>query len=704
MQFVTKSVHRVDGPDKVRGTAQYTYDVKAKEALIGRILSCPHPHARVLRIDTSEAERLPGVKAVLRAKNDGDLCRYAGEFVAAVAATSEDLATDAVRLIRVDYEELPFVVREEDARKPEAPRIRGGDSPNVDGGSPKTQGDVDAALADADVVVENTLRTQVQTHTCLEPHGLVCEWDEKGETLTAWASTQGVVGVRDNLAGAFELDRNSVRVICEHMGGGFGSKFGAGAEGPICARLARQAKQAVKLMLTRNQESMTSGNRPSSVQWIKAGAKRDGSIVAFDMRAYGTGGVGGGAGFPAPYIYRVPNYRIVQENVYVNAGAGKPMRAPGHPQASFGMEATMDDLADALGMDPIEFRIKNDPNERRHRQYRHAAQLVGWDRRNKTPGAGSGILRRGFGIGSATWGGGGGGTYAQVDILPDGAVTVRTATQDIGTATRTVVAMVAAEQLGLRVEDITPLIGDTSFPPSGGSGGSTTCASVAPAVKVTVDAALWALFQKVAPALGAEPENLAAVERTIRRKDDPSKSLTWSDACALLGTEAISQQAQHPGREGGLSSSGVAGCCAVEVEVNTETGRVRVVKAVSVQDCGLVVNKLTTESQIAGGVIQGISWALLEDRIMDRILGQQINPQMEFYKVAGAMDMPEIVPVAWAEQESLDRGVVGIGEPPVIPVAAAVGNAVKNAIGVRVTDMPITPRRVLAALHERGRA
>jgi xanthine dehydrogenase YagR molybdenum-binding subunit len=698
MSVITKSVPRVDARAKVTGKAQYAYDILPKEALVGRFVVCPHPHAKIVRIDMSDAEKMPGVKAVLRVKNEGDICRYAGEFVAAVAATSEDIADDAIKSVQVDYEPYPFVVREEDAMKPNAPAARGEGRSNVNSGNPNAQGDVDAAFAEADAVVEATYATQVQGHVCLEPHGVTAQWNSEQTELTVWASTQGVFSVRDGLTGALGLDASHVRVICDYMGGGFGSKFGPGEEGIFAARLAKIAKAPVRMMLTRRQEFMTAGNRPSSIQTIKIAGKKDGTVTGFTLDVYGTGGISAGAGIPAPYIYRVGATRIQQRDVYINAGGARAMRAPGHPQASFGIESALDDLADELGLDPIALRKKNDPNQTRQRQYDVAANLIGWKQRKPT-GSQKGAVRRGFGIGSATWGGGGGGTRAQVDIHPDGQVVVKCGTQDLGTGARTVVAIVAAEELGLPVTAITALIGDTSFPPSGGSGGSTTTASVAPAIKVTADMARDELFAKVAPALNATPDLLEAKDGYIVSTADPNKRMSWKDACSLLGTETISVQGQH---DRSLSSSGVAGCCAVEVEVDTETGKVRVLKAVSVQDCGLVIDKLTTESQIIGGVIQGVSWALYEDRIMDRILGQQINPDMEFYKILTSPDMPEIIPVVWMEPDSLARGVIGIGEPPVIPVAGAIGNAVKNALGVRVYTLPITPAKVLAALEQKG--
>jgi xanthine dehydrogenase YagR molybdenum-binding subunit len=706
MTHITKNTTRVDAVPKVTGKAEFSYDVLPKDALIGLFVTSPYPNCTAVTIDTAAAEALPGVKAVWT--DEGKVCRMAGEFVAAVAAETRDIARDAVRRVRVEWERYPFVVKAEDARQPNSAQVHGATRPNVNRAADDEAGDVDAAFESAAAVVDGTYSTQVQTHTSLESHGMTCRWDDAGENIRVWASTQGVFSVRGELAGALEMPESNVVVTTDYMGGGFGSKFGAGVEGIVCARMARDAGRAVKLLLTREQEQTNSGNRPSSVQHIRAAADAEGRVTAFDMQAHGTGGYSAGAGFPAPYIYGVfgdppsiPNRRIVRDDVYINAGNARAMRAPGHPQASFGMESTMDELAYALDIDPIDLRVLNDPNETRQAQYRDAAKRIGWSRRNAEPGADAGPVKTGFGIGAATWGGGGGGTRATVDIHSDGSVVVKCGTQDLGTGTRTVVAAVAAEQLGLAVEDITPLIGDTRFPPSGGSGGSTTCASVAPAIKVTADAALATLFGRAAPALDAQADNLEAVDRTIRRIDDPSKSLAWADACALLGAEPISETEQH---DGSLSSRGTAGVCAVELTVDEETGDVRIRKVVSVQEAGLVIDKLTLESQLIGAVIQGISYALHEDRVMDRLLGHQVNANMEFYKISGAMDIPEIEPVVWMAEESLSRGVIGIGEPPVIPVAAAIGNAVRNATGARVAGLPITPRRVLEALEREGRA
>lgn len=689
-QVMGTRVPRLDGPAKVTGRAKYTYDIQRPGMLYGKILRCPHPHARVVRVDTRRAEALPGVRAV--EKYEGQTARFAGWDVAAVAADTEEIAEDALRLIQVEYEVLEHVVNEEEAMKTSAAGVWG--ESNIRRGEPEEWGNLEEGKAAAAVTVEATYRTQVQTHTCLESHGLVAEWDDDGN-LTAWCSTQGIFAVREALASHFQVDASKVRVICEHMGGGFGSKFGPEREGVIAASLARQAKRPVKIMLDRKEDHICGGNRPSAAMKVKAGASREGKLTFLEAETYGTGGVGGGSHFPVPFIYTVPHVRRVHTEVYTHAGEARAMRAPGCPQASFMMESLMDELADQLEMDPLEFRRRNDDSEIRQQQYQLGAERIGWERRRPN-GASPGPRRRGLGCASAAWGGGGQGTQAECRIHPDGSVEVHCGTQDLGTGIRTAIAVVAAECLGLPPQALQVHIGDTRYPPSGASGGSTTTASVSPAIKMAVDAAKQRLLARVAPALEVQPAALEVGDGRVYVRRNPQRGLTWKQACARLGTESLAVRGEWVE---GLSGSGVGGVQFAEVEVDEETGRVRVIKIVAVQDCGLVVDKLTAESQVLGAVTQGIGYALLENRVMDNLTGLMLNPNMEDYKVPGALEIPEIDLVL---QDMPERGVIGIGEPPVIPTAGAIANAVANALGVRIRELPITPDRVLNALMKKG--
>ncbi len=694
-RLIGKRVPRLSGKDKVTGKAKYTFDINRPGMLYGRILRSEVARANVVALDLSDAEAMPGVKAVLPLIEAGRQIRYQGQEIAAVAAEADDIARDAIRSIHVELEELPFVVTEEDAMAENAPQIRDDWAGNQSNPNVREEGDINAGFEQAAVEVEATYHTPVQTHVCLETHGHVAEWEDD-ENLTVWASTQGVFGVRNDLAGSFDLPANQVRVITEHMGGGFGSKFGPGVEGRTAADLARMTGRPVKLMLTRKAEHLVAGNRPSMTQHVRAGATSDGRIIAYDMKGYGTGGISSGAGFQAPYVYHVPNARAERRNVAVNVGNQRAMRAPGHPQGAFAMDSLMDELAEKLGMNPLEFRRINDPNEIRQAQYTLGAQEIGWHRRNSVPGSGTGVKKRGMGVGSGQWGGGGGGgTQARVTINADGTVEAVTGTQDIGTGIRTAIAIIVAEELGLNPTDIMVKVGDSEPGlPSGGSGGSQTTASVAPVIKTAAAAAKQKLFERVAPQLEASVEDLRVGNRTIYVVSDRTKTIKWELATGQLGMESISEGGTWD-RE--LRQGGVAGTQFAEVEVDTETGAISVIKIVAVQDCGLAINRLTTESQINGGVIMGLGQALLEERFMDAQTGRMLNANLEDYKVPGTFEIPEIKSIVF----DTHRKVTGVGEPPCIPTLGAIANAVYNAIGVRIRELPITPDKILTALAEK---
>ncbi|MDE0317448.1 MAG: xanthine dehydrogenase family protein molybdopterin-binding subunit [Candidatus Poribacteria bacterium] len=694
-RLIGKRIARLSGKDKVTGKAKYTFDINRPEMLYGRILRSEVAHANVTDLDLTRAEALPGVKAVIPLTEVGRKLRYQGQEIAAVAAETDDIAKDALRLIYVELEELPFVVTEADAMAEGAPQIRDDWKGNQSNPGINEDGDVDAAFSEAAVTVEATYHTPVQTHVCLETHGHVVEWTDENN-LTVWASTQAVFGVRNDLARRFELPANQVRVITEHMGGGFGSKFNAGVEGLAAVRLSRMTERPVKLMLTRKAEHLVAGNRPSMTQHVKAGATRDGRLIAYDMRGYGTGGISSGAGFNAPYVYHVPNRRTERFNVAVNAGNQRAMRAPGHPQGAFAMDSLMDELAEKLGMNPLEFRRINDSSEVRQAQYTLGAQEIGWHRRNNVPGSGTGVKKRGMGVGSGLWGGGGGrGTQARVTINADGTVEAVTGTQDIGTGIRTVIAIIVAEELGLAPTDISVKVGDSGPGlPSGGSGGSQTTASVAPVIKTAAAAAKQKLFEHVAPLLQAPVDDLRIGTGKIYVASDRTKTVTWKQATGQLGQESISEGGNWDQE---LRQGGVAGTQFAEVEVDTQTGHVKVLKIVAVQDCGLAINRLTTESQINGGVIMGLGQALLEERIMDPQTGRMLNANLEDYKVPGTFEIPEIKSIVF----DTHRKVTGVGEPPCIPTLGAIANAVHNAIGVRIRELPITPDKILTALAEK---
>ncbi len=673
---------RVDGPAKVSGEAKYASDVQPEGWLYGMILRSKWPKAKITKIDLDKARSIPGIKAAVLAREGERTVRYYGEELAAVAGTTKQACLDALRAIAVQAKPLPFVVREEDAKEETSPRVWE-DTPNLSKPHVNERGEVDKAFGECSAVVEGTFSTPVQLHHPLETHGNTVSWTDEG--VTAWASTQGVFSVRDGLAGNLKVPQSQVRVISDYMGGGFGSKFGPGVEGALAAQLSRAAKAPVRLMLTRFDEALAVGNRPSSFQKLKLGATADGKLHAFEMENLGTAGIGsggqtegggGGAEIPQPYIYHVPNIRVKQYGVNINAGSSRAFRAPGHPPASYGMESILDELAVKMNADPVELRIKNDPSEVRRKEYQLGAERFGWKQKYKKPGSSPGTLKTGVGCAGASWGGGGQGTQAEAQVNADGSVEVRCGTQDLGTGTRTLIAVLAADLLGLKPDQIKVRIGDTRFPPSGGSGGSTTAASVSPAIYDVCTKALEELQSKSGVT--------------------DAKGPNWTGACRKLGVQPLVVSGKW---QQGLSSSGAGGVQFAEVEVDTETGFVKVKKVTCVQDGGMFVNKLTAESQVNGGIIMGIGYALYEERIMDRQSGVVLNPNFETYKLPALADIPEIDIVLLDMPE---RGVIGIGEPVTIPTAAAVANAVANALGVRVASLPITPPRVLHALGKVG--
>ncbi|HEX6463094.1 MAG TPA: molybdopterin cofactor-binding domain-containing protein, partial [Vicinamibacterales bacterium] len=422
-------VKRMDGPDKVSGKAKYTFDVSRPGMLYGRIVRSPYPHAKVVSVDLSGAQGVRGFKTALIVRDPKDdktnVVMYQGDEVAAVAADTEEHAIDAARAVKVQYEVLPAVINVDSALAGRAPEVF---TPgNVRQGQTQEAGDLDAGFKAAAFKLDQTYATPVITHVCMESHGTVCEWD--GDKLTAWVTTQGVNSARDNFASGLGIPQTNVRVICQYMGGGFGSKLQLGAEGIICAKLAKQAGVPVKLMLDRKEEHLVTGNRPSAAAHIKAGVSADGLITAFDAESWGTGGAGQGANFPLPYIYQMHpdaglNRRRSHKDVFINTGTQRPMRAPGHPQGSFIMEVMMDELADLVKMDPVEFRIKNLPPEAPNAMWRsylrEGAEAFGWSKRHPTGDPTPGPIKTGMGVAIGTWGGGGRGpSKAHCEIASD---------------------------------------------------------------------------------------------------------------------------------------------------------------------------------------------------------------------------------------------------------------------------------------------
>jgi xanthine dehydrogenase YagR molybdenum-binding subunit len=712
---------RIEGPLKVTGKAKYTYDIKLPGMLWGRMIGAAVPHAEVVKIDTSKAEKLPGVKAVWT--TESRTVRFAGQDVAAVAATTPEIAMDAARLIEVTYNEKPFITDLEKAMEAGAPPVyspeqvpgnsqipRNGNILGPQTGRGLKRGDVVAGLSEADVSIEGTYRVSVHTHSSLETHGVIAQWE--GDELTIYASTQGVFTVKEGVAEALGIPRTKVRVITEHMGGGFGSKLAPSASGSqfavVACRLAKTAGAPVKLMLDRRQEHLCTGNAPSALMTVKIGAKKDGTFTAIHHRSHGSAGIAPGAGTAAPLVnlyQNTPNILGEDHSVFTNAGPAAPLRAPGHPQGAFALESAIDELADKMQMDPLELRKKNDPSPVRQMQYDIGAKAMGWERRSKKAGDAKGPIKRGIGMANGEWSVNARGSEVgcEIRIHRDGSVECFSGAQDIGSGFRTAMAVVTAEELGLQPKDITMHVGDTRWPFGPASGGSNTTNSVAPVVRMAAHDAKMKLFAAAAPALGAKPEELDAHGGKVFVAAKPAKSLTFKQAASKIAGEQVTATAERK-KQYELFRTELAGVQFCEVEVDTETGEVRIVKMVSVNDCGIPVNSLTTESQVIGAMIQGASWALFENRTLDRSYGTMVNPNLEWYKILMPVDMFEAVSILTPIANlGNNTSTAGIGEPCSVPVLAAIANAIFNATGARVRSLPITPDRMLAALAEARR-
>jgi len=707
-KLIGQPTPRVDGKLVVTGRATYTHDIFFKDMLYAKILRSPHASAEVVSIDLSAAQSLPGVKAVLKLK-DGRV-KYEGEQVAAVAAVSERTAEEAIKLIRVEYRTLPHVVTPDKAMADGAPRVH--DSANVEKINEYTRGNIDQGFAEAEVTFERTYKTAIEIHQTAETHASVAKWDE--DELTVWDSTQAIFNVRDGLAEALGIPETKVRVIKMYMGGGFGSKLDVNEHTIVASKLARETGRPVKITLSRKENSLCVGNRPSTQITIKGGAKKEGTLTALSLKNFTCGGLDRGDESSEPLIdvYKCPNVKVEEFTVFTNTGAGRATRAPGHVQGTFALEGFMEELAVELGLDPLEFRRKNYTASKEggtgivysskglDKCYDIGAQKIGWARRNKKPGDGQEKKRRGLGMASQIWWGGGvPGTLADIKLHRDGSVEAISGTQDIGCGTRTYMATVAAETLGLEPQDITVKIGDTVYPWAPISGGSLTAPSVGPAVR---DAALKAaeyLKGLAAKKLSVPAEDVVLADKRLFDKNMPENGIAFKDLVKEMRRQAVFHGERGPLPAGFAYNT--FGAHFAEVEVDTETGRISVLKVVAVHEVGRVLNRLTAESQVVGGVTQGISTALFEERVLDENTGKMVNPNLQNYKIATSMDMPEIVPlfVDLVDPRINNLGNKGLGEPPRIPSSAAVANAVYNAVGVHLREIPMTPDKVLKALQ-----
>jgi len=731
---VGKPRPRVDGFERVSGRAVYAMDVTFPDLLHAAIVRCPHAHARVRKVDTSKAERMPGVRAVLTGESPGanlpwhfgekgplsllfdPHCRHEGEEVAAVAADTPQQAKDAARAVAVEYEELPFVVDYADALKPGAPAVH--DSGNRNGEPDKYErGDVAKGFAEAEVVVERTFKTPCEIHTPMEPHGSVAKWD--GGRLTVWDTNQGVFDIRSGLAQWLQMPLTSVRVISKYMGGGFGSKLEPGKYTVIAALLARKTGRPVRCFLSREESFLCVGNRPPNTLTLKAGAKKDGTLLALQLTGLGTSGAypdGSGAGYLVTDLYSCPNVRTEETDVFINAGKSRAFRAPGFPQCAWALEQVMDELAEKLGIDPVELRLKNVPtvSQRRKNQpftstglarcLREGAEAFGWKAARATP-RGGGAVVRGVGVAAGMWGWEGEPrSTIIVKYAADGSVDLGMGASDIGTGTKTVMAMVVAEELGAPLDRIQIDHADTGTTPSAvSSGGSQTTHVNAPAVRAAALDVKRQLLEMAAEQLKVEATSLSLEEGEIVAAGPPEAKLALKDLKSLQEQQVVVGVGhRHPHPKDKIGLPFVAHFA--EVEVDTRTGEVRVLRLLGAHDSGRVMYPLGYENQVFGGMTMGIGFAMTEERRLDPNTGRMVNANWHDYKLPTALDVPAkpvCLPIDPHDTEINTVGAKGIGEPATIPTAAAIANAVHHATGLRITEPSINPVQMAQKLWAR---
>ncbi len=700
---------RVSAAARVSGGARFISDIELSGMVHAAVLRSPHANARVASLDRAAAKALPGVRAVIGPGDlpdrDGrpvltDAPAYAGAPVAAVAADTPDQAEQALAALAPEWEPLAFVVdldeglaRQEFTEEPEE----------------TSRGDVDAALEGAAAVIEAEYRTPAQMQTPLEPHCAVAAWDADG--LTVWSSTQGIFAARDELARAYGLEPDDVRVVCEYMGGGFGGKQGAGPEGYMAVELARRSGRPVRLVYTRRDEHTTTGYRAPTVQTYRIGADADGKLVGIESSAVLGIGVHGWA-FPvlnpAETLYECANVRSMMLPVKLNLGFSNAFRAPGVMEGTFGFEQALDELAGELGIDPLEIRLRNPatieqasgkPYTSKHLEacQRRVAELAGWNDRDSLRS--DGRVRRGMGLASQIWWGGGGPpAHAIVRLGKSARPTLVCGFQDIGTGTMTASAVVVAEALGVPVGDVRVQAGDTArsgYGPT--SGGSMTLASVAPAVRSAAHEVRTQLLDLAADMFEIAASDLVLADGHVSSRDGTLRHELTEITSKLGNSSLVGHGSRGPNPDGMRINT--FGCQAAQIAVDTLTGAITVEKVWAVHDVGRIINPMGAISQVTGGVLQAVGFALTEERVVDPTTGTVVNAGLEDYKVPTIADTPEIVcEFVDSPDPHLALGIKGLGEPPIIPTAAAIGNAFAHATGVRLREAPFTPRRVLEGL------
>jgi CO/xanthine dehydrogenase Mo-binding subunit len=711
LETVGRPAARIDGRLRAEGRPGYTADLRLPGMLHTAVLRSPHAKARVSRLDLSAALAAPGVRAAIGPDDLEQLSDepgYQGAPVAAVAADTEPQARAALELIEVEWDVQEPLLDPDEA-------VRQGSL--VSDATTYERGDFQRGLAEADVVVEAEYRTQVVLHNSLETHQSVVEWE--GDGVTVYISTQFIWGVRAEVAEQLGLPQDKVRVVCEAMGGGFGAKNGPGDYTYIAAELAKRTGRPVKCALTRREENLATGNRNATIQRLTAAARSDGTLTALGgefVNAIGFRGWSPSTEGPMQLLYACENVRTVQHGAKLNTPPNTAFRAPGFVEGTFGLECLLDELAAKLEIDPLELRRRNyadsDRVDGRPFSSKNLAECyrradVHWNRREEVRARSEGPWKRGVGLASQIWyGGGGPPSYAVVRIGGEGHVQVITAMQDIGTGSRTAMAQIAAEELGLPIDRVGVSLGDSARGPYASiSAGSSTIPSMGPAVRAAAADAKRQILEIAAQRFHLEERVLDLKGGRIVSADGgawPLEEITGLlEDGQILGTGAR-----------GPNPTGMRvftfGVQVAEVAVDVETGEVRVERIAAIHDVGRVINPLGAQSQVEGGIIQGIGHTLSEERLLDPATGSVLTQTLDAYRVPTIADVPEIVSelVDVPDAHLTNLGSKGLGEPPIVPTAAAIANAIRDATGADVRSLPITREEMLRALREareRGR-
>ena len=707
LAVVGQPAPRSDALARARGEALFTSDLRLPGMLHTAVLRSPFARARVRSLDLAAALAAPGVRAAI---GPGDChvlvseCQYQGAPAAAVCADTLRQARAALELLAVEWEELPARLDPDEAAA----------AGEVIAERAHERGDLERGLAEADAVVEATYRTQVVLHNSMETHQSVCRW--VGDALEIYISTQYVWGVRNDVAEALGLDPDRVRVFCDYMGGGFGSKNGPDDHTYIGTELARRTGRPVRCALTRREENVAAGNRNATIQRLVAGARADGTLTALGgefVNAVGWSGWTTMTEGPMQNLYACPNVRTVTKGARLNLPPMKAFRAPGYVEGTFGLECLLDELAAKLGLDPLELRRRNhaDVGPDAGREYSSKELLEcyrraekHWERRHEVRARSTGTVKRGVGVASQIWfGGGGPPSYAWIRVGSNGHAAVITAGQDVGTGTKTALSQIAAEELGIPREHVTINLGDSVRGPYATlSAGSSTVPSLGPAVRAAAADARRQILDLAAQRYDADAGALRLEDGSLVLPDGTMRPL--DELLGLLGNAQILGAGARGPNPAGMNVL-TFGVQVAEVAVDVETGEVTVERIAAIHDVGRVINPLGASSQIEGGVIQGVGHTLSEQRLDDPRTGQVLTRTLDAYKLPTIADVPEIsgelVDVPDPHLTSL--GSKGIGEPPIVPVAAAIANAIRDATGADVRSLPVTREEMLRALSDARR-